>query len=90
MGDSAASLMSCEPILLRPQWGAFGLAKQALSACFVHPSAIERGLGEQLGLRKHLLPARGTRNLTKSSMMWNDSCPEIRVDPQTFRRLCRR
>ena len=26
MGDSAASLMTCEPILMRPQWGAFGRA----------------------------------------------------------------
>ena len=38
MGDSAASLMTCEPILLRPQWGAFGRAAPALSSCFVHPA----------------------------------------------------
>jgi urease subunit alpha len=30
------------------------------------------------------LPARGTRKLTKSDMMWNDACPNVRVDPQTF------
>lgn len=84
MGDSAASLMTCEPMLMRPQWGAFGLAKQGLSACFVHPLAIEGGLRDSLGLRKTLLPARGTRTLTKADMLWNDLCPEIRVDPQTF------
>ncbi|MBL2434416.1 urease subunit alpha, partial [Klebsiella pneumoniae] len=50
----------------------------------VHPLAIEGGLGESLGLRKSLLPARGTRRLTKADMLWNDACPEIRVDPQTF------
>jgi hypothetical protein len=55
MGDSAASLMTCEPILLRPQWGAFGRAA-ALSASFVHPLAIARGLGAELGLSKTLLP----------------------------------
>src|SRR4029077_2968757 len=60
MGDSAASLMTCEPILMRPQWGAFGRAAPALSACFVHPLAIERGLKAELGLSKALLPARGT------------------------------
>jgi urease subunit alpha len=46
MGDSAASLMTCEPLLMRPQWGAFGRAKHALSACFVNPLAtrpISRG-----------------------------------------------
>ncbi|MCX8253891.1 Urease subunit alpha 1 [Beijerinckiaceae bacterium RH AL1] len=84
MGDSAASLMTCEPMLLRPQWGAFGSAPQALSACFVHPLAIEAKLGESLGLRKMLLPARGTRKLTKRDMLWNDACPKVTVDPQTF------
>ena len=47
MGDSAASLMTCEPILMRPQWGAFGRAPAALSACFVHPLAIARDLAER-------------------------------------------
>ena len=84
MGDSAASLMTCEPVLLRPQWGAFGRAAPALSACFVHPAAIERGLGGALGLTKALLPARGTRALRKADMVWNDALPDIRVDPQTF------
>ena len=84
MGDSAASLMTCEPLLMRPQWGAFGRAKQALSACFVHPLAIGAGLDRQLGLHKALLPAKGTRRLTKADMLHNDACPDIRVDPQTF------
>ncbi|PNG24886.1 urease subunit alpha [Methylocella silvestris] len=84
MGDSAASLMTCEPMMMRPQWGAFGLAKQALSACFVHPLAIARDLSGELGLRKALLPASGTRKLSKADMLWNDACPNIRVDPQTF------
>ncbi len=84
MGDSAASLMTCEPMRLRPQWGAYGLAKQGLSVCFVHPLAVEADLGGALGLRKALLPARGTRRLSKADMLWNDACPHIRVDPQTF------
>ncbi len=84
MGDSAASLMTCEPLQLRPQWGAFGRAKEALSACFVHPSAIAGGRAAELGLRKSLLPAQGTRQLRKSDMLHNDACPDIRVDPATF------
>ena len=44
----------------------------------------KRGLKAELGLSKSLLPARGTRKLSKSDMMWNDFCPNIRVDPQTF------
>ena len=85
MGDSAASLMTCEPILLRPQWGAFGRAAPALSACFVHPLAIARGLKAELGLSKSLLPARGTRKLGKvGHAMERSPVPTISVDPQTF------
>ena len=84
MGDSAASLMTCEPLLMRPQWGAFGEARKALSACFANQAAVEGGLAGALGLRKPLLAARGTRKLNKRHMMHNDACPEIGVDPRTF------
>ncbi|HEY8946968.1 MAG TPA: urease subunit alpha [Polyangiaceae bacterium] len=84
MGDSAASLMTCEPLIMRPQWGAFGRAKQALSACFVNELALGADLAGKLELRKQLLPARGTRKLTKKHMLHNDACPSLAVDPQTF------
>lgn len=84
MGDSAASLMTCEPLALRPQWGAFAGAAKALSACFVHPFAIEDNLAGALGLTKALLPACGTRTLTKRDMLRNDALPSIEVNPSTF------
>ena len=84
MGDSAASLMTCEPLLMRPQWGAFGRAKQALSACFVNQLAIEADIAGALDLDKTLLPSAGTRKLNKQHMLHNDACPEIKVNPQTF------
>ncbi|MCF5826642.1 urease subunit alpha, partial [Pseudomonas syringae] len=84
MGDSAASLYTCEPLVMRPQWGAFGEAKQALSVNFVNRLAVEADTATRLGLKKKLLPAFGTRTLRKSDMLHNDACPDIRVDPQTF------
>lgn len=84
MGDSAASLMTCEPVQMRPQWGAFGQAKQALSASFLNPMAIDNDIGGKLGLSKQLLATRGTRKLNKQHMVHNSACPHIRVDPQTF------
>jgi urease subunit alpha len=84
MGDSAASLMTCEPMLMRPQWGAFGRAPASLSACFVHPLALERDLGGTLGLSKQLLAVGNTRKLSKRDMLWNDACPKVSVDPETF------
>ena len=84
MGDSAASLMTCEPMVMRPQWGAFGRAKQALSASFVNPAALANDLAGRLDLSKALLPSRGTRRLGKQHMLHNDACPRLAVDPQTF------
>jgi len=84
MGDSAASLMTCEPLVMRPQWGAFGRAAPTLGACFVNPRAIEGGLQEELDICKPLLPAVGCRGLSKRDMLLNDALPDIRVDPATF------
>ena len=84
MGDGAACLSSCEPILHRPQWGAFGSAAAAIGANFVHPLALEAKVAERLGLTKPLLALSGTRTLRKSDMLHNDACPDITVDPQTF------
>ena len=84
VGDGAACLSSCEPIVHRPQWGAFGSAAAAVGANFVHPLALEAKVAERLGLAKPLLALSGTRSLGKSDMLHNDACPDIRVDPQTF------
>ncbi len=84
MGDSAASLMTCEPLLMRPQWGAFGAAPQRLSMNFVNPAAVQAGVAARLGLAKPCVPTQGTRKLNKAHMLHNDACPAITVDPQTF------
>src|SRR4051812_25283613 len=63
MGESNASLMTCEPLVYKPQWGAFGLAKQALSVAFMAQTAIDDGVPERLGLRKRAVAPRGTRSL---------------------------
>ena len=84
MGDGAASLGGCEPVAMRPNWGAFGTAPQSCSVNFVHPLAIEHDVAGRLGLQKPLLPLHGTRALSKRDMLHNDACPDIQVDPQTF------
>jgi urease subunit alpha len=84
MGESNASLMTCEPILYRPQWGSFGSAAAVTSSCFVTQAALDNGLVERLGLRKQFLPVKNTRHLSKQDMLHNDVCPEIEVDPDTF------
>ncbi len=65
MGDSAASLMTCEPLIMRPQWGAFGRAKQALSVCFVSRSPPKRISPGSWALPRESFAIRNTRKLTK-------------------------
>jgi urease subunit alpha len=84
MGDSAASLMTCEPILMRPQWGAFGEARKALSASFVSQQFMAEDGPARLGLTKPCLPVSGTRKLNKGHMLHNGALPKIAVNPQTF------
>jgi urease subunit alpha len=84
MGDSAASLMTCEPLLMRPQWGAFGEAKKHLSVSFVTEAAIDKGIARKLGLKKPLAAVKGTRKLKKKHMLHNAACPKIEVNPETF------
>ncbi len=84
MGESNASLMTCEPILYRPQWSSFGSAAAATSACFVTQLALETDLADRLGLEKELLPVKNTRALSKADMLHNHACPDIEVDPDTF------
>ena len=85
MGESNASLMTCEPLLYRPQWGAHGPARNALSVNFMAQAAIDEGVPERFGLRKRCVPTRNTRKLTKRDMLWNDALPKITVDPETYR-----
>ena len=84
MGDGAASLGGCEPVAMRPSWGAFGSAPQSCSVNFVHPHAVENDIAGRLRLEKALMPLRGTRSLDKRDMLHNSACPDIRVDSQTF------
>ena len=84
MGDSAASLMTCEPLMMRPQWGAFGRAKEALSMSFVSQAAMDVDIKGKLGLSKTVAPVKGTRALNKGHMLHNDACPEITVNPENF------
>jgi urease subunit alpha len=85
MGESNASLMTCEPLVYRPQWGAYGPAAQDLSVTFMTAAAVGDGVAERWGLRKRCVPTRNTRGLTKRDLAWNDATPAISVDPETYR-----
>jgi len=86
MGEANASLMTCQPILYRPQYGAFGGNPNATSCIFVNQAALDKGLAGKLPLSaSKLKPIRSTRSLQKRDMVRNNACPDITVDPETYR-----
>lgn len=85
-GDVNACIEVAEPMIYRKQYSACGSAIQKNSKIFVTQGAIDAGLGEKVPYSaEKLLPVKNTRNLTKADMVRNDACPEIKVDPETYK-----
>lgn len=84
LGDAAGSISSSEPIIQRPNWAALGDAAADGGFVFMSSLAIDAGVPERLGLRKHVLPIKSVRSLRKKDMVRNDALPHVEVDPRTF------
>jgi urease subunit alpha len=83
LGDPNASIPTPQPVLMRPTlWQGRGADH---SVSFVAPAAIDDGLGTRLGLQRRMLPVTSTREIGKAQMVNNDVCPDIEIDPETFR-----
>ena len=85
MGESNASLMTCEPLKYRPQWAAYGKTPAQVSVNFVGQAALESGLRSRLDLATPLIGCRGARGLTKADFLHNTHLPDITIDPDTYR-----
>jgi urease subunit alpha len=83
LGDPNASIPTPQPVLMRPTL--FEGRGADHSVTFVAPAAIDDGLGDRLGLQRRLLPVKPTRDVGKAQMVNNDVCPDIEIDPETFR-----
>ncbi|WP_183189426.1 urease subunit alpha [Ancylobacter tetraedralis] len=85
MGDPNASIPTPQPVHYRPMFGAFGKARTATSVTFVSKAAIERGVGDKLGLAKTLVAVENVRGgISKASMIHNDATPHLEIDPETY------
>jgi urease subunit alpha len=84
MGDPNASIPTPQPVHSRPMFGQYGKAMAASCVSFVSQAAVERGVGDRLGLSRRVLPVIGTRGIGKAQMKLNDALPVISVDPETY------
>ena len=84
MGDSNASIPTCQPVYYRNMFGFYGKAKYFTCATFMSQAAIEEKLPEKLGLEKICLPVKNCRNIGKKDLKFNDALPVIDVDPENY------
>ncbi|MGH8612658.1 MAG: urease subunit alpha [Gammaproteobacteria bacterium] len=84
MGDPNASIPTPQPVHYRPMFAAFGGARAETCVTFVSGQALVEGIKDRLGLRKRLVPVRGTRTIGKADLCLNDYLPQIEVDAQTY------
>ncbi|MEX1048626.1 MAG: urease subunit alpha [Akkermansiaceae bacterium] len=84
MGDPNASIPTPQPTMYRPQFAAFGKAVAATSVTFVSAASLETGALDGLGLQKRLVAVKKCRSVSKRDLPYNNSLPEITVDPDTY------
>ncbi|MBR4385771.1 MAG: urease subunit alpha [Treponema sp.] len=84
MGDSNASIPTCQPIYYRNMFGYYGKAKYMTCLTFMSQAAIDEKLPEKLGLQKKCLPVKNCRGIGKKDLKYNDALPVIDVDPENY------
>lgn len=84
MGDSNGSIPTPQPITYRPMFGSAGKAVMKVCATFVSQVSLEKGIVQQYGLERMLLPVSGCRNISKKDLIHNDATPQIDVNPENY------
>lgn len=83
MGDPSGSLMTCQPLKYRPQFGHFGKNPRRLAHSFVTQAAIDGGLADRVDCQS-LLPVKRTRSISKRDLVHNNALPKVDIDPETY------
>lgn len=84
MGDPNASLPTCQPLIYRPMFGAYGSALQDNCVTFVSQRAMDLNIKERFGLMRQVMPVKNVRSISKRDMVRNAYVPKIEVNPETF------
>ena len=84
MGDPNASIPTPQPVYTRPMFSSFGRSLEASSITFVSKDSIKTGSLDSLNLAKETIAVEKTRDISKKDMVFNNYCPDISVDPETY------
>ena len=84
MGDPNASIPTPQPVYTRPMFSSYGRSLESSSVTFVSKDSLKLGNLESLKIEKNTIAVENTRNITKKDMVFNNYCPDISVDPETY------
>ena len=84
MGDPNAYIPTPQPVYTRPMFSSFGRSLEASSITFVSKDSIKTGNLDSLNLAKETIGVEKTRDISKKDMVFNNYCPDISVDPETY------
>jgi urease subunit alpha len=84
MGDPNASIPTPQPVYTRPMFSSFGRSLESSSVTFVSKDSLKLGNLESLKIAKNTIAVENTRNISKKDMVFNNYCPDISVDPETY------
>ena len=84
MGDPNASIPTPQPVYSRPMFASFGKSLEKSSNVFVSQISLEKETFVHSGIMKELLPVKNIRNISKKDMVYNNYCPNIEVNPETY------
>jgi len=81
-GDPNAATDTSEPLVLGPQFGAYGAAPAELSVAFVSRAAAEQG-GDRMPTRRRRVAVRGTRGIGPADLVRNTRLGLVEVDERS-------
>ena len=84
MGDPNASIPTPQPVYTRPMFSSYGRSLESSSVTFVSKDSLKLGSLESLKIEKNTIAVENTRNISKKDMIFNNYCPDISVDPETY------
>ncbi|MGY0018879.1 urease subunit alpha [Streptomyces sp. cg35] len=82
VGDPNAATDTCEPLVLGPQFGAYGATAAELSVAFVAQAAVDQG-HDGMPTRRRRVAVRGTRGIGPADLRLNSRTGAVDVDQRT-------
>ncbi|MEU3276774.1 urease subunit alpha [Streptomyces antibioticus] len=79
VGDPNAATDTCEPLVLGPQFGAYGATPADLSVAFVSRAALDQG-NDRMPTRRRRVAVRGTRGIGPADLRLNSRTGAVDVD----------